>query len=109
MTAEEFKIRTRAFRNHTAIVALILFFSFFAVPALFEWLGNTVADVLYLGMLPAIPMLMIAALVYSSRLARKMGLYCPHCGSRTSSSLDLAMLRRDHCRKCGKRLYDEAG
>jgi ribosomal protein L37E len=107
MTAEEFKIRTRAFRNHTAIAALVLLFSFIAVLAFFILMADKVSEVFVIGGLPGVFVLMIVALAYSRRLARKMGLVCPHCGFPSSATLRSAVLTEGRCRKCGKRMYDD--
>src|SRR4030095_2516847 len=111
MTAQEFKARVKMFRDRTAIVALILFSSGISWFILFIWLGSIYhpertesAFVVSAVLGPFV--FMLIALRYSSWLARRMGLTCPHCRTPVSSSMRSASLAEGRCRKCAESIFD---
>jgi hypothetical protein len=108
MTPSEFQARTRVYRNRTAIAALTLLCSLIGLAALGTWASEWLALNWLLSIMIVVPVyLMVVTLEYPSRLARRLGLACPHCGALTSGSLRPSVLSEGRCRKCAKSLYDD--
>ena len=112
MTAQEFRTRTRSFRDHTAIGALVGSCAAIGLVAGLLWVDarldhrNATLVIVFTAILGPIA-LIILALVYSNRLARRLGLVCPHCGAFTSSSLRTAVLVHGRCKKCERSVFDQ--
>ena len=114
MTTQEFAKRIRSFRSYTAVGALVVLSGVFGWFALLGWLDvrihqevptiadHEVAAIAVVGPYILGPIvLLILAFVFSNRLARRLGLLCPHCGTLTPLSLRNTIITGGRCTNCG--------
>ena len=112
MTKREFISRRDSFKNRTAIASLVMFAvlmaSAFAL-AHFNGEGSDsppfirllVASILIACLLGAIP----ALTCFNHRLAKNMGLACPHC-QKLISGMSAIVITTGKCGHCGETVLD---
>jgi len=115
MTKEQRQLRIRKWRNSAAIAAFLSFCGVIGVWFGLVWLAYTFpTESRYLEALGVsaafvIPVtIAFVSLRYSQRLARRLELVCPHCGTALSASLTKSAFANTQCSHCGKETLNEA-